>query len=168
MKQLLTTFLQDPTKENFLAIRAAVRGHPSYAPYSKDLAEIEAALFNNEADKAQEMLKAAQPNLLLSPRAHLFAAILARKRGEQQRVEMETFFANACAQGILSTGNGSENAPYLVLRIEDERDILKYIEKKMVEQALVHKEEKHFDCVKTEDGLSLWFDLTDAYRTLQK
>lgn len=163
MKQELTNFLQDPNQETFLAIRAAILAHPGYAPYSKDLAEIEAALFAKEPEKAQALLKAAQPNVLLSPRAHLFAAVLARGRGDQDRVGMETFFANTCARGILSTGDGSEQAPYLVLRVEDVRDVVKFLEKKLVAQTSVQREQRHLEQAQTEDGLSLWFDVTDAY-----
>jgi hypothetical protein len=168
MKQELTTFLQDPNKENFLAIRGLVRDHTSYAPYSKDLSEIETALFQSEFDRAQQLLKNAFPNLLLSPRAHLLLAVLARKHEEIQRMEVETFFANACARGIVATGDGSEQAPYLVLRVEDERDVLKFLEKKLRKQSLLHKDDKHLDLIETEDGLSLWFDITDAYNTLTR
>jgi hypothetical protein len=167
MKQELTNFLQNPNRETFLALRVTLLVHPNYAPHSKDLIEIEAALFAKEPEKAQSLLRSAQPNLLLSPRAHLFAAVLARGRGEQERVEMETFFANACAQGILSTGDGSKQSPYLVLRVEDERDVLKFLEKKLRKQSLLHQDNKHLDLIETEDDLSLWFDITDAYNMLR-
>jgi hypothetical protein len=167
MKQLLVEYLQEPTKEKFLALREAVRTHASYSPYSTDLGDIEKALFSNDKVKAGELLKSAFPNLLLSPRAHLFAAILARGRDDQNTLQMETYFANACAQGILFTGDGSEASPYLVLRVEDEYDILKFLEKKMKSQSLVHLNGRRLDRVVLEDDSTLWFDISDAYNTLK-
>ena len=101
------------------------------------------------------------PNLLLSPRAHLCAAMIAESEGDEERRRMEGAVAYACVQGILSTGDGTKQRPYVVTRTSDEYDVLQFLGKELESQSLLEEEDRHYDQLRCKDGSEMWFDVTD-------
>ena len=167
MKELFIRFVQSPNRESFLAVRTAVISSNFYDPYSKDFEEIDELVESGKFDEASEKIAAAMPNLLLSPRAHMISAFLAERSNDQQRTEMEDLISVACCEGILATGDGSKDNPYLVLRTSDEYDVIEYCQQKISGQALINDGEQHFDLMQLEDGTEMWFDVTDAFKKLE-
>ena len=76
---------------------------------------------------------------------------------------MEMMIGDACIEGILATGDGSEGNPYIVIRTSDEHDVIEHLEKQLKQQSLMPKDDKHFDRIECTDGSKYWFDITDAY-----
>jgi hypothetical protein len=168
MKDVFFDFLQNPGRESYLKIRDLVVAHPSYNAYARDLDEL-AKLYGEERyDEMEAQKDRALPNYLLSPRLHLLAGLAARKRGDERAAEMEFFICSMCLEGILSTGDGSEERPYLVLRTTDEYDVLQHLDKTLDMQELMHKGERSYDVMNCQDGSVLWFDITDAFATLAR
>lgn len=166
MKDAFLEFLQQPSPESFGKVRRLILESPHYAPYSKQLDEIDALIQEGSFERAREAVQAAMPNFLLSPRAHIYAAFLARQRGDKEAERIEGYLATLCAQAILTTGDGSEERPYLVMRVSDEYDVLRFLEKDLASPSLVTKGEKHLDRVTLTGGEVLWFDISDAYQRL--
>lgn len=81
---------------------------------------------------------------------------------------MEYQIGQICIDCILSTGDGSKDQPYLVLRTSDEYDVLEHLDKKVKQQSLTGNGEKRFDVLECEDGSEYWFDVTDALNSLTK
>jgi hypothetical protein len=71
-----------------------------------------------------------------------------------------------CIEGILSTGDGIQEHPYVVTRISDEYDILLALEKEMESQALCEINNLHCDVMTLADGEEIVFDITDCYAKL--
>jgi uncharacterized protein DUF4919 len=163
MRDAFIQLIEAPTQENYLRIREMVLAHESYQPYSEDLSDIGDLVEKGEFQKAQDELAAAMPNLLLSPRAHIFLSIIAREAGSEDAAKMEGHVACACAEGIMATGDGSEEMPYVVVRTSDEYDLIEYLDAEMTGQRLTHKDDQHFDVLTTKDGRELWFDITVPY-----
>jgi hypothetical protein len=168
MQDLFFEFLRSPSKETFLAVRSALVASPSYDAYSRDLNVIEEAYQAERFEKVRQQASATMGNLLLSPRLHLVAGLAARKLGDAKAADAELFICHCCIEGILSTGDGSANAPYLVTRTSDEYDVLMHTNKKMQQQALTHKDERSYDVLTCSDGTEYWFDITDAFACLEK
>lgn len=129
-------FLQDPTRENFLRIRSEVVAHEDYQPYSTDLDEASQLL---EEEKWAEFIDAGRnmiPNHLLTPRFHMMRSFALHKMGVKEDSEIESVMYACCIQGIFSTGDGTENSPWLVLRTGDEYDVLQELELQLVRQSL--------------------------------
>jgi leucyl aminopeptidase len=59
-------------------------------------------------------MERAMSNLLLSPRAHRLLSFLYAKEGNEEAAAMEFEIAETCIQGILATGEGSRENPFLV------------------------------------------------------
>lgn len=156
-----TTLVDEPTGENYLAARKTLSETAAYRPYCMDLQKAVDLLRADRMAEAHDLLFGALPNLLLSPRAHLFLADIAERFKDDERAALEAGIAFSCCLGIIGSGDGTQARPYFVLRVEDEYDVLHYLEKSMVQQRLVAHGERHFDIITCEDNSEIWFDVTD-------
>ncbi|MEX0702048.1 MAG: DUF4919 domain-containing protein [Planctomycetales bacterium] len=156
-------FLQSPNRENFLAIRERIVESDVYDPYSAELMHAHTLIDQGRWQEARTLLTEAMPNLLLSPRAHSMLCFVVRELGDAQGADAHRMIAAACCEGIASTGNGTRDAPYLVLRTTDEYDIVQYFEKSVASQALIQEGDRTFDLIECEDGTTFWFDVTDPF-----
>lgn len=161
-------FLEDPSTENFRAAQRALIDSEEYEPYSNELESVEELVDQERWIDAEEAFRAAMPNLLLSPRAHLVAGMLAEHAEEADRAEFERAIAGLCARAIVETGEGTCERPYIVTRTTDVYDVLGFLGKRPTGQALVGDGNgRHFDQMTLEDGTELWFDITASYTALQ-
>lgn len=161
MQENFVAFLTTPTAEKFRAIRDAIAKHPSYDGYSNDLRDMEDAFQQKRFADVKTAFAQAQPNLLLSPAAHLLLSMSLKEEGNEKGSEMERFICFRCVEGIQTTGDGTQEKPYLVLRTSDEYDVLSALGKQLQSQALVHDQGKSYDKLTCADGSELWFDITD-------
>ena len=168
MKDEFLKFLRDPNPASFLTVRKGIVEHPNYKPYSEELEELEEFIDAEDYDAVLALSPTMLPNLMLSPRLHLMLAYTHRRLGDTQSADMESAVARACVEGILMTGRGTKQEPWLVTRTSDEYDVLMFIDRKMETQALVHDGDRVLDCLTGEDGKESWFDITDAYKSLNE
>lgn len=166
--ELFAAFLEKPGKESFLAVFKAVTEGDGYDPYSMELDSVWGMIRENKHKAAQEKLEKAMPNLLLSPLAHLYLAMAAEGLGEAEKAKAEREAAAKCIQGILATGDGSAEQPYLVSRVSDEYDLLRHLKKMRKVQGLRHKDGKSFDVMQCADGTEVWFDITAVFGSMSK
>ena len=166
MDDLFRRFLESPNRESYMAVRSALVSSEYYDPYSRETDAIEDLLEAGKLEAARERIFAAMPNLLLSPSVHFMLSFIAQSSQHQERAKLEEFIAVACCEGILSTGEGTKSEPYVVVRISDEYDILRYLGRQFRSQALIHDGDSHFDLLEC-DGSELWFDITDAFNRHQ-
>lgn len=161
--QQFITFVQDPTRENYLRLFASVTSLPDYAPYSNDLHSVQELLDQERYADAAERIREVMGRNLLSPRIHYLASFAAHKRGDDETAKMEWMFYLACVEGIRGTGDGSEARPYVVTSTGDEYDLLAHDKKELKGQALVERAGRHFDRMECADGSVVWFDITTPY-----
>lgn len=166
MKELFISFLQDPTRESFLTIHKALVESEHYDAYSDEFKTIEEALDKEDWQLAQDTVRQSMPNLVLSPRAHLLLSFAADKLGDEDGAKMEQFVAATCCEGILLTGDGSSDNPYIVTRPSDEHDLLQYLGKEFAGQALVTQGDTPCDHIQCADETDLWFDISAPYNAL--
>jgi hypothetical protein len=168
MKDVFLEYLRKPNLQSFLAVRKVVVENPDYQPYSEDLEELDEFIDAEQYQAVLDLLPSMLPNLMLSPRLHLMLAYTHRRLGDEESANMESAVARACVEGILMTGRGTKTEPWLVTRTSDEYDVLMFIDRKMENQALVQEGDRVLDCLTGDDGKESWFDITDAYRVLNK
>ncbi len=164
----LVEFTMSPDRDSYLALREKVIASEAYQPYSNELETAGEFYEQGQVEEARDVLQNAMPNLLLSPRAHHLLSILFSKLGDEKSAQFEFFFGDACLEGILATGDGSADKPYLVVRTSDEYDVLEHLGKQLSMQGLTADEEKHLDVIKCQDGTQYVFDITEAYNQLTK
>jgi hypothetical protein len=74
----------------------------------------------------------------------------------------------ACTEGILGTGDGTADHPYLVVRVSDEYDILRHLKKRSTSQGLRRKDDKSCDVMTCADGSQIWFDVSAPFNRLMR
>lgn len=168
MQELFLQFLSDPKRESYLVVRELVLQSEKYAPYSDEFKTASELYDQEKWDEARKALQESMPNLLLSPRAHHLLGFLFAKSENHQAAEMEMYIAHACLKGIESTGDGSPESPYLVLRTTDEYDLLEHLGKERKTQFLLNLGDRHLDLMQCKDGTDVHFDITVPYTQMSK
>ena len=162
----LKRYLVEQTTENFLRLRDAVANSPGYQPYADNMSVVDGLLEQENYEAARSHLMAMMPNLILNPGIHKLISFVLHKLDKTDDSQAEFALGMLFTQGILSTGEGSEAKPYLVLHTSDEYDIMEHLGKQFRKQALVEKGDKHYDRQECEDGSAIWFDVTTPYNHL--
>lgn len=168
MREQLIQFIQSPDRDTYLTFRAKLIAVDGFDPYSDEILLADELYEKQKIHEARDTIQNAMRNLMLSPRAHQMLAFLHRKLGDEHAAQMEMLIGQACIEGILASGDGSTNNPYIVVRTSDEYDVIESLGKQFKQQALTHKDDKHFDLIECTDGSEYWFDITDAYNQLSK
>jgi hypothetical protein len=156
-------FVTNPTRDAYLALFEYVTSLPEYEPYSNDLSDLDGLMAAGRFAEVRERAYDVMDRWLLSPRIHMLASVASKELGDEQGAEIERMIAAACVEGIMSTGDGTKDAPYRVISTTDEYDVLFYNQKKFVGQGLVEKGEMVCDVLSCEDGSEVWFDVTTPY-----
>jgi hypothetical protein len=168
MQELFVAFLSNPTPESFRALRDVVVTSPNYDGYSQDLRDMERALDEKRFTDVKNVFAQAQPNLLLSPSAHLLLSQALKEEGNEKASDLERFICFRCVDGITNTGDGTRARPYLVLRTSDEYDVLNAQGKRFASQHLVHEGSKSYDRMVCADDSEVWFDITDMMAAMAR
>ena len=160
--------LKSPTRENFLAVQESLATDKAYSPYSVDLRTMGDLLKEKKYGEVEATYKKTWPNLILSPQAHLMMGIAAKGSGDQAKADKENAAAQACLDGLLATGDGTEAKPVRVTRISDEYDMVAYKKNGVTKQAVKFKDGKAYDVLFCRDGTDMWFDISIAFSALAK
>jgi hypothetical protein len=160
MPSALRAFVAHPSRENFLRAREELL---AASPRALDAAALDSLSLLADAGDVQGLssaLDALPPIAALVPRVHYHAAVAAEARGDEQDLELERMLLVICLRAILMTGDGSEEAPYVVSAASDELDLLDELELEAASKSLIHRGDGAFDVVLCEDGSEIWFDVS--------
>lgn len=164
MQRQLAAFVDEPSRQTYLAVRDAVLAASPLRIAAIDLTELERMLAEGSAPDVLDRLAAMPPSKVLSPRVHLLAAEAAEAAGDVAGGEVERFLFVLCLQGLLATGDGSAAEPYLVCHATDEYDLLEALELKPARQSLVEDGGRLCDVLTCSNGRKVWFDVTAVMR----
>lgn len=167
MHEAFLAYVQQPTLENYLAVRNIVIALPDYAPYGDGLRHLRDAYEAGEFARVRELFGQHLSSLLLSGEAHFIVALAHEKLGDADACQMEKYLAFVCVKGILGTGDGTQARPYLVTSTADEYDVLNALSKQSQGQSLHHEPNRVLDRQAVEGG-EIWFDITAPFATLEK
>jgi hypothetical protein len=162
MHDKLVTFLESPTAENYLAARAALLGSGNSVRLVVEMQEAECLYRNQQFAALRKLVDHLIPSAVLSPRLHYFSAEANRQLGHGEDAELSEFMFDACLRGLLATGDGSPETPYLVAMTSDQYDILRALGLAPHRQKLVERDGKRLDCILCESGDEVWFDVTEV------
>ncbi|HEY4001020.1 MAG TPA: DUF4919 domain-containing protein [Candidatus Xenobia bacterium] len=161
-------FAADPTDQNYRAIFAVVIAQPSWDPYATDLAEVMQLLKDGQFEAARTRCLEMMPNRVLNPRAHWLLSKAAEGMHDADAAQFEMMLASRCVQGILATGDGSMERPWLVTAVEDEYDLLGLIGRRPHSQAsMTTSDGRELDVMHCPEG-DAHFDITAIRRALDR
>jgi hypothetical protein len=160
-------FVENPTGDAYRALLDKLAAGPDYRPYAGYLQQIQGLLDSKEFEKAYEACKRSSGTLLLSPELHMLAGYAAREIGDDDLFNIERAITSACIRGILDTGDGTWEKPYVVSVTGDEHFMLEVLKRKYESQEMVRDGERYMDLIRTTEGDEIYFDVTTPYLNLQ-
>jgi hypothetical protein len=125
---------------------------------SLELAELSSLFQRQRFEEVRRRGTRMWPTWLLSPRYHALLGSAAVALKDLDDAELEHFQAQTCLEGLLRTGDGTLESPYLVVRLSDEYDILQALGRQACGQQLVQREGESFDVITCDDASQIWFD----------
>jgi hypothetical protein len=164
---LFDRYLSEPSAENYMHLRAAVAISSDYEPYTNYKEQAYGLMEAGKFAEAVEYLIACMPNWFLNPGIHFLLSFIYHKLDQAEPSQAEMSMAMLFLEGILLTGDGSDEQPYLVLHTADEDDVLLHLNKEPKNQSLVEQRGKYFDRQLCADGSEVWFDVSTPYQYLQ-
>jgi hypothetical protein len=159
----LARLVKTPDRETFLALRKEVIASKAFKPYSDEMDQANELYEAGKIEAARDLLLKSMDNLMLNPRAHIRLSFYHLKLGDRDASKKEFMIAHACLKGILSTGDGTKDKPYLVLRTDDEYEVLSALKKKSKMQSLQFDGRRKFDVLTCTDDSQIYFDITDFF-----
>lgn len=158
MSQALARFVEQPTGPHFRAAWNGVRKTRRKIEFPR----LQAWLAEGRIDEVRTELGSLPQWLKLSPRVHEVSALAAEQAGDANDAEIERFLFTVCVQGILASGDGSVDHPYLAVQLEDESVVLALLGRDPFSQALVSVGNRLLDVILCRDGREVCFDVTHA------
>ena len=156
---LVTAYLDDPGPETLAPLRRAVRNSANFT-IDLDLGAIDKLLADGAYAEAATALRALMPGAIFSPSAHLRLATALERSGEERAAARERQVASAALRSIRASGDGTEEHPWTVLRINDEYDLLRALNKVPGRQDLLEADGRRIDRHTCTDGTFAHFDAT--------
>lgn len=167
MADLYRRFLTEPSAARFQEAFAAFE-LPAKLPAQSaipSLLELDQAFSEGRFDTVRTLVQLWSRYFALSVHFHRLAALAALELGELDDAELERFIADACLQGVLSSGDGSANRPYLVAHRADAQEVLSHLKLTPLRQTCVENEGSVcdvFDARAAKGEREVWFSVYSA------
>lgn len=122
--ELLDAYLREPAPEPLRALREAILEAPNFRPDLEITEMIAPMMAAGDYAGAVSAIHGLMPGAIFSPSAHAALADAQRGLGNQEQAQRESILAQAALDSIISTGEGTEAAPWSVLRTSDAYDVV--------------------------------------------
>ena len=162
-EDLVAGYLADPTPSTLAELRRAIRSAPNFQQDLTVEEIVHPLMERGTYDEAVTAVQDLMPGAMFSPSAHAALAGALTRTGQQEAADRELALARAAARSILSTGDGTAQRPWSVLRISDEYDVLRSLRRRPREQTVVQDGDRYLDRHVCEDGGEVYFDVTDLF-----
>lgn len=161
MHDEFAAFVRRPTARTYCAVRDVIVAMPEYSSGVEILARLDGLCRAGRFERARALVNDMMPLWALSPKVHWLASRAASELNDQDDAELETFLMQTCLQGILATGDGGQQRPYLVTYAGDQSAVLGSLRLTPQRQMLVAGRGRQFDVVTSTEGAEIWFDVTE-------
>lgn len=149
---------------DLVRLRDAVRSSPGFDPGLDVVSAAAPALARGDHAGALAIVRDLMPGAFFSPSAHAALAAAHAGLGDEGRAQAERRTQVLALESIRSTGDGTRERPWSVLRISDEYDVLRAERRTSREQALVTVEGRSLDRHVCADGTEVWFEVSGLVR----
>ncbi len=163
-KDVAADYIEDPTPARLAALRAEIVASPSYTPTPRFLLEARRSAAAGRHWDVVNLVGQWMPGAFLSPSAHSLLAEALEAVGDDEEAARERFLTRLAIQTLIRTGDGSPECPWIVLRVDDEYDLLRWTRRRPVSQRLVITADGPRDVIRHDLGES-WFAVHRPLRT---
>lgn len=157
LRDLVTVYLESQDAEHLAQLRRAVVGAATFDPDLNLVAEVGPLAAEGRHDEVVDAVTARMPGAALNPTAHLAMATALEALGRESAARRETIMARLAVSSVLSTGDGSRERPWSVLRVADEYDVMRAQGITPEAQSSRQVDGRTLDRHETADGGEVWF-----------
>lgn len=140
-------------------LRDAVRTTPGFDVGLDVVGAVSPAMARGDHAEVVAIVEALMPGAFFSPSAHAALAAARSGLGDAARAQAERRTQVLALESIRSTGDGSRERPWSVLRIGDEYDVLRADRRTSREQTLLTVKGRSLDRHVCDDGREVWFEV---------
>jgi hypothetical protein len=141
-------------------LRDAVRSSPGFDAGVDVIGTVSPAMARGDFAAAVAAVRALMPGAFFSPSAHAALGAAHAALGDEARAEAERRTQVLALESIRSTGDGTRDRPWSVLRISDQYDVLRADRRVPREQTLLVVDGRSLDRHLCEDGSEAWFEVS--------
>ena len=157
--EVMKSFVLSPGEETLAPLQAEIMAAANYDPLVRLESVVSPLVDSGNHQGAVDAVWRMLPGVFLSPTAHAMLAHSYDKLGDEKAARRETKFARLALDALMSSGDGTQDAPYQVLRVSDEYDVLRYVQRTSVAQRVVVVDGQGYDVHQCSDGSEVWFTL---------
>lgn len=161
-------FLAEPSPQGYLDFYSYLVAHPLFDLVSVDYERAEQAFLGEQYEDAAKIIEASWPNFLLMPQAHFLLTGAYKRLGSIERAKRHSEIGKLIITSILATGDGTKQKPYLVTRLETEKDVLRELGKETSNRRRVTDGDRSFNVYTLPDESEIWFELTAVLKRLRE
>ncbi len=166
IEQKLRSFHSHPTEKKFRWLQRFVMAEGDYDPRATAIMGLDSRVGATDPVKLLKEIERLPWFWQLCPRLHFVQARAYEALGRKRRMSDCVAMMQNCLQGLLATGDGSEDAPYAVTFLTDQRDLLQVIGEDIRYQQLVRLDDRCCDVITSHAGNDVWFDVTELLERL--
>ena len=156
---VMKSFVLSPGEETLAPLQAEIMAAANYDPLVRLESVVSPLVDSGDHQGVVDAVWRMLPGVFLSPTAHAMLAHSYDKLGDEKAARRETKFARLALDALMSSGDGTQDAPYQVLRVSDEHDVLCYVQRTFVAQRVVVVDGHGYDVHLCSDGSEGWFKL---------
>ncbi|SHJ97277.1 hypothetical protein SAMN02745244_03679 [Tessaracoccus bendigoensis DSM 12906] len=162
-KDAAADYIDDANAVTLDALREAILACPSYTPTPRFMLEARRLAASGRHWEAINLVAQWMPGAFLSPSAHSLLAESLAAVGDDAEAGRERFLTRLAIQTLIRTGDGSRERPWIVLRVDDEYDLLRWTRRTPVQQRLAITAQGPRDVIEHDRGES-WFAIYRSAR----
>ena len=163
-QDVAASYIDDANATTLGALRQEIIASPNYTPTPTFQPEARRLATSGKHREAISLVRDWMPGAFLSPSAHSLLAESLTALGDDVQAGREAFLTRLAIQTLLRTGDGSPEHPWIVLRVDDEYDLLRWTRRVPIQQRLATTEQGQCDVIEHDRGES-WFALFRSHRS---
>jgi hypothetical protein len=164
LSDLALVWARTRSAADLAALRDVVRRSPGFDPGLDVVDVVATALARGDHADAASLVQGLMPGAFFSPSAHAALAAAHAGLGDDARARAERRLQALALESIRSTGDGTRERPWSVLRVSDEYDALRAARRTSQQQTLVTVDGRSLDRHVCDDGSEAWFDVSRLVR----
>lgn len=158
--ELALVYAETRSVADLARLRDAVRSSPGFDVGLDVVGAVSPALARGAHEEAVAIVEGLMPSAFFSPSAHAALGAARAALGDDARARAERRTQMLALESIRSTGDGTRERPWSVLRISDEYDVLRADRRTSREQTLVTADGRSLDRHLCDDGSEAWFEVS--------
>lgn len=156
-RDVVTDYLEHQDAEHLQRLRRTIVSSATFDPDLNLLAEAGPLLEAGRHQEVVDTITSKMPGAALNQTAHGLLSVALRALGDEQGAERERIMTKLSISSILSTGDGTQESPWSVLRVADEYDLMRARGIVPGDQSSRQVDGRMVDRHETEDGGEVWF-----------